>query len=153
MSDAAPLGDLVAAWAAAWESRVAARIIALWDKADAESYYLPAGSVEAYQGPAVVGLVQRRCLAAAEIGYRPRGLHIRLLNPDLGLAFFQLDWSERGQAGRLGGRVRVSMLMRRKSEGWRMFHYAEAPLAPLLELQAFYEAVAADGLDRIPPRP
>jgi len=158
-AETAPLADLLAAWAAAWRARVAGRIIALWDKADAESFYLPAGSVEAYRGTAVVGLVQRRCLTAAEIGYRPHGLHLRRLAPELGLAFFQLDWAERaqdpaqGRITRVGGRVRVSMLMRPKDDAWRIFHYAEAPLAPLLELQAYYEAVAADGLDKIPARP
>jgi hypothetical protein len=44
------------------------------------------------------------------------------------------------------------MMMRAQAGCWRVFHYAEAPLAPLLELQAFYEAIAADGLDNMPTR-
>lgn len=157
-AETAPVADVVAAWATAWQERTPARLIALWDKTDDQSWFLPAGSVEPYLGHAVVGFIQRRCLRAAAIGYKVGALHTRRLAPDLGLAFFALDWSERPTdhpidgPGLMGGRVRVTMMMRAYADVWRVFHYAEAPLAPLLELQAFYEAVAAEGLGAIPSR-
>jgi hypothetical protein len=156
MSETAPLAETVAAWAEAWRARAAARLIALWDHADGESCYLAADSRAAYRGPAVVGLIQRVILAAAAIDYRPGPLHLRRLAPELGLAFFPLIRTERpaspqfDDATPVGRRVRVTMLMRQAAGRWRVFHYAEAPLAPLLELQAYYEAVAADGLDAMP---
>ena len=153
-----PLEHIVTAWASAWQHRMPAQLVALWDTADVKSWFLSAGSVEPYIGHAVVGYLQRRCLGSNAIGYRPGQLHIRRLAPDIGLAFFNLDWSERLAAQNLdgnktlGGRVRVTMMMRLQASVWRVFHYAEAPLAPLLELQAFYEAIAADGLENIPSR-
>ena len=158
VDDTAALSDVVATWARAWEQRNPTRIISLWDVADVESWYLPADSVDPSLGSAVVGLIQRRCLATAEISYRVGKSHCRRLAPDLGLAFFELAWSDRqtghhhDQAHSIGGNVRVTMVMRHYDKSWKIFHYAEAPLAPLLELQAYYEAVAADGLGNIPQR-
>ncbi len=156
-NETSPLEGVVAAWAKAWQDRKPAHLIALWDKSDAESWYLSASSVEPFLGNAVVGFIQRRCLNASTIGYQPSDLHLRRLAPDLGLAFFQLAWSEQTNRGLdrslpIGGHVRVTMMMRQHAGVWSVFHYAEAPLAPLLELQAFYEAVAAEGLDRMPTR-
>jgi hypothetical protein len=150
---------LVAVWAAAWQDRSASRLIGLWDRADQDSWYLPAGTVEPVIGNAVVGHLQRKCLNVNSITYRPKDLHVRELADDVGLAFFELEWSElqtttHAEAPeRIGGRVRVTLLARKRDDVWRVFHYAEAPLAPLLELQAYYEAVALDGLDAMPARP
>ncbi len=156
--DVTALVDVVMAWATAWEQRSAARIIALWDVSDTASWYLPAGSAEPSLGSAVVGLIQRRCLNAAEIGYRAHHLQCRRLAPDVGLVFFELTRSERpvgqhhDQPHPIGDQVRVTMVMRQSEKGWRIFHYAEAPLAPLLELQAYYEDIAIEGLNNISQR-
>ncbi|MDX2142651.1 MAG: nuclear transport factor 2 family protein [Rhodospirillaceae bacterium] len=153
-ADTAPLEATLAAWAAAWRSASPTQVLALWDKADRAAWYLPADSIDPYIGAAVVGYVQRRCVAARTIGYRVRDAHLRRLHPDLGLAFFTLDWSQTtpDHPVPVGGSLRVTLLMRRTPEGWRVFHYAEAPLAPLLELQAFYEKVAAEGFAGMPRR-
>jgi hypothetical protein len=127
--------------------------LALWDKADQQSWYLPADSVDAHIGTAIIGVIQRRCIRLRAAVYEPQNIQVRSLSPDVGSAFFELNWmrSYDGKAP-MGGRVRVTMVMRLVDEVWRVFHYAEAPLAPLLELQAFYERVAAQGLDAIPRR-
>jgi hypothetical protein len=150
---------LITAWAAAWQDRTASRLINLWDRADTDSWYLPAGRVEPVIGNSVVGHLQRKCLNIPGVTYRPTSPHVRELTADLGLAFFELEWSELIVAPHaeapecIGGRVRVTLLARKRDAVWRIFHYAEAPLAPLLELQAYYEAVAADGLEAMPVRP
>lgn len=122
---------LVAAWARSWQVGAAAAVLALWDKTDPESYFLSADSVEAFTGKAVIGVIQRRCLASPP-SYVIANLHVRYLSKDVGLAFFTADG------------VRVTLIARNTGDAWRVFHYAEAPLAPLLELQAYYEKVAAD---------
>jgi hypothetical protein len=147
--DVAPLEATLAAWATAWRNASATQVLALWDKTDRAAWYLPADGGDPYIGAAVVGYVQRRCGTARAIGYRTRDAHLRRLHADLGLAFFVLDWSEAAPArpAPVGGTLRVTLLMRPTPDGWRVFHYAEAPLAPLLELQAFYERIAAEGFD------
>jgi hypothetical protein len=157
-ADLSAISATIAAWASAWQQRTPPAIFALWDLADPQSWYLSASSVEPVLGQAVVGVIQRRCLEAKEINYKPGPLHLRQLTPDIGLAFFNLQWSERlarhahNETQLLGGHVRVTMLMRNINGVWKIFHYAEAPLAPLLELQGYYEAIAADGFDKMPQR-
>lgn len=141
----------------AWESCSAAQILALWDNADKQSWYLPADSLEPHIGPSIVGVIQRRCIGLRSQKYKPLNVHIRALSSDLASAFYELEWSRTTEAAVVGGRVRVTMVMRkmvmRKIEAaWRVFHYAEAPLAPLLELQTYYERVAAQGLEAMPQR-
>lgn len=152
-ADTSPLAEAVAAWASAWQSCSAARILALWDTSDPHSWYLPADSVDAHIGSAIVGVLQRRCLGLRAATYRPKNIQLRKIGDDVGSAFFELEWARTvdGAPAR-GGYVRVTMVMRNVTGAWRVFHYAEAPLAPLLELQAFYERVAAEGLDAIPQR-
>ncbi len=147
------LTDFISAWSAAWESCSAAQILALWDKADQHSWYLPADSVDPHVGTAIVGVIQRRCVGLRASSYKPDNIQARLLSTDVASVFFELNWMRTydGKTPR-GGRVRVTMILRVIEGAWRVFHYAEAPLAPLLELQAFYERVAAQGLDAIPRR-
>jgi hypothetical protein len=146
--------ETVLAWAAAWESCAPAQILGLWDKSDKQSWYLPADSVGAHVGGAVVGMIQRRCLGLRGMSYRPQQIVPRRLSVDVGAAFFVFDWTRTSDAqpNTMGGRLRATVVMRKTPEGWRVFHYAEAPLAPLLELQGFYERVAAAGLEAIPQR-
>lgn len=138
------MDGFVKAWAQAWRSCAPAALLALWDRADTDSYFLPADSVEPYIGHAVIGHVQRRCLNLRARSYDIANLHVRTLGLDLALAYFVVARTETADDGTLGGRVRVSLLARRHGNAWRAFHYAEAPLAPLLELQGYYERVAAE---------
>ena len=39
----------------------------------------------------------------------------------------------------IGGTVRATTLLRRKEEGWRLFHHIEAPLASLIQLKDAHE--------------
>ncbi|MSO98690.1 MAG: DUF4440 domain-containing protein [Rhodospirillaceae bacterium] len=152
--DTAPLVDIVKAWTQAWGACAPAKVIALWDNTDAESWYLDAGHANSAMGPAVKGVIERKCARLHSLDYRPVNPHLRRLGPDLGMAFFQLRWREQrdGHSLPLGGTLRVTMMMRRLSEGWRVFHYAEAPLAPLLELQGYYEKIATEGFAGMPRR-
>lgn len=147
--DTGPIAATVSAWAEAWRAGAPQQILNLWDKADPESRYLAADRVDAPFGPAVIGFVQRRCIDARCVHYGVQHLHLRRLGADLGLAFFELERATimNGVPAPSATRVRVTMLMRERAGTWRVFDYAEAPLAPLLELQTYYEAVAADGFE------
>ena len=144
----------VTAFCAAWSARDPAALLALWDRDDAAAIYLPAGNAAPLVGaPAIEGYIRAGC-GMARVLMRAEAVHARQLAADLGLAYFPLAWAMQDKPARkaIGGRVRATMLLRRSGGAWRIFHYAEAPLAPLLTLQAFYEAVAADGLEAIPIR-
>lgn len=70
---------------------------------------------------------------------------------DVAIAFYHANWSTYIPGNRLypkpfGGPVRISMVLRRKPEGWRAFHYVEAPLASLVQLREAHEAAVDPAL-------
>ena len=140
----------------AWSRRDAEGLLGQWDLNDPHATYLAAGTLRAMVGEAAIrAYVEGGCRAFVRIAMRPGPLHIRRLGPASGLAYFPMAWALQDKPGRqpYGGDVRVTMLMRETAQGPRIFHYAEAPLAPLVTLQKFYESIAADGLDAMPVAP
>lgn len=147
----------VEAWTAAWSNRDTKTILSLWDEQDPQSSYLPAERhAPLIGGIAVTAYVETTCTRFSTIQHRAEGVLTRRLSASIGLAFYELSWvftDDRGPfSGPLGGTCRVTAVWRNRENQWHLFHYAEAPLAPLLELQGYYESVAADGLDAIPLR-
>jgi len=152
-SEAATLESAVDAWTAAWSHRDTKTIVSLWDEQDAQSSYLPAERHDPLIGSAAVtNYVKTTCTLYNTVRHRAEGVLTRRLSPSLGLAFYELSWMLADDRGPIGGTCRVTAIWRNREDQWHLFHYAEAPLAPLLELQAYYESVAADGLDAIPQR-
>lgn len=140
---------LRAFWSA-WAARDTEELLGLWDSDDPSCSYLPAGSDERLWGADAVqtyfnATVTRTRLVRA----RPRSVYPRLLNPELGSAFAELDWARRSDssARAVGGTLRVAAVLRYRDygTGWRLCHYAEAPLAPIIELRRFYQQIASDG--------
>ena len=151
--DTAPIDDAIAAWTAAWCTRDTDAILTLWDNQDSDATYLPAERTEPLIGGAAVKhYIETVCTLFNPVRQRAENTVSRRLSNDTGLAFYALAWMFTDHRGPIGGTCRVTALWRRKGETLRLFHYAEAPLAPLLELQDFYEKVGADGLDAIPRR-
>lgn len=68
---------------------------------------------------------------------------IQVLAPGIALAHYQMQWTFRlGRQNPLGGHVRVTLLAREGAQGWRLFHYQEAPIAALTQLRMAMEAKA-----------
>ncbi|MCB2108979.1 MAG: nuclear transport factor 2 family protein [Rhodobacteraceae bacterium] len=152
--------SLIADFAAAWCANDAPAVTALFDTGDPEVACLFADAVDPAIGAAAcAAAVEARCAAIGQHVYTPREILTRDLGPDLAAAFFLIERAWVARAGtdhagtRLGQKARATLVARRIGTAWRIAHYAEAPVAPLLELQAYYQNVAADGLDAIPPRP
>lgn len=141
------------AWIRGWCARDHKTLLALWDIADDQAVYRPAERVEPLIGnEPVTTYVSAICTTFNPVQHRAIEPVYRRLSDKTGLAFYTLNWMFSDQRGPIGGTCRVTALWRQTGDAWRLFHYAEAPLAPLLELQEFYEDVAAEGLDAIPTR-
>ncbi len=146
--DTDPIQQAAESFWRAWSERDASGIRAWWDMDDEECSYLPAESERRLIGPeSVTEFISSTIEAFQTIRMRPRSIHPRRLNDRLGCLFAELDWGflRDPAAEPMGGSVRISGVLRRTEAGWRLCHYAEAPLAPLVELRRFYQAVAADG--------
>ena len=151
--DTAPIDAAVTAWVTAWSDLDSDSILSLWDDDDDLATYLPAESVDPLVGSGDVrDYVNSVCTHFDQVRHRSESPVYRRLSEDIGLAFYTLAWMFTDNRGPIGGTCRVTAVWRRHGEAWRLFHYAEAPLAPLLELQTFYESVASEGLDAIPAR-
>ena len=96
------------------------------------------GSVEKY--------IDALCGMFGEVRHRPGKVIVKRLSEDIGLAFYVLDWAVADARGPIGGQCRVTAVWKKQDERWTLTHYAEAPLAPLVELKEFYQHVAAEGL-------
>ncbi len=148
MGDVAPIEKTAASFWNAWSDRNAENLVGLWDMGDDGCSYLPAESPTRLVGPAAVeSWFSGTTAAFATICMRPTAVYPRRLNPDLGGLFAEIDWlmCRDNTAMAIGGSIRISAVMRLTDEGWRICHYAEAPLAPIVELRRFYQKVAADG--------
>lgn len=143
-----PIRGAAEAFWDAWSRRNRDELSELWDTDDPASSYLPAESEQRLIG---TDAVRRHVTATVErfeiIRMRPKLVHPRRLKQDLGSIFAVVDWALRETAttSPMGGTIRVSAVLRSRGEAWRISHYAEAPLAPLVELRRFYQKVAIDG--------
>ena len=147
MSTSKSVEEAVRSWTAAWSSRNKLAVLSLWDDKDPDASYLPAEREETLVGAeAVEGYVNALCDLFSTIRHRPDSLIVKQLEDDLGLAFYVLDWAVADSRGPIGGRCRVTAIWRKQDGDWKLTHYAEAPLAPLVELKEFYQHVAAQGL-------
>jgi len=148
-----PAHALLAALYAAWEARDVARVAGLFDRDDADVTYLDAGEIDPWISYAAIERgVARRCAAHKGFKFKINAPRSRSLADDIASVFAVVDRGEITTALE-AERVRVTLVARKRGSEWKICHYAEAPKAPLVELQAFYEAVAIDGLEAIPPRP
>ena len=126
-----------------WNAQDTAKLRDLWDRDDADPYYL-AGEQENW----FIGWDQlnrylvpqgRRVVDAIRVKFYD--VHARLLAPDLAFAAFWMrtDMKVVFSPKPFGSDNRVSAVLRRKSDGWRYICYAEAFQAPTLYFQKLTE--------------
>lgn len=152
-ADTALIRDATERWSEGWRSRESDKLLSLWDHTDAQAIYLSANHINPLVTSASISAyIQNTCANFEIIRHQPIDPIYRRLSESTASVFYVLNWLFQDHHGAIGGSCRVTTLWRMTDEAWRMFHYAEAPLAPLLELQTFYEEIAADGLDAIPLR-
>lgn len=81
------------------------------------------------------------------LAVRHRELQARSLAPDLASADWSIHWDAAivGRDAAVGGDVRVVATFRRRPDGWKLIHYVEAPLAPIIYVRRLYERSATPG--------
>jgi hypothetical protein len=79
---------------------------------------------------------------------RPRDIKVVQLNEDLAICNWTTTWIAQlngpSYPKPIAGDVRGTAYLRRKPEGWRMFHYVEAPLGPFVQMRRAYERAFTD---------
>ena len=128
----------------AWNRYDVPAMEALWDSDEQTPIYV-AEECEPHIGwPAILGYwnVDR---SKSQRLLTWRDLTAVRADADVSIAFFHANWSTYIPDNRLypkpfGGPVRISMALRKKTDGWRAFHYVEAPLASIVQLRKAHEA-------------
>ena len=71
---------------------------------------------------------------------RVSNIRVKQVAPDLAIATWNmhLDMKFRGQLP-IGNNIRLTGVLRKKPQGWRFIHYAEAPMTPLVYIRNFYQ--------------
>ena len=141
MSITDEIGGVLADIESCWKRHDFEGLRALWDGDETQPIYVaeeaPAltswASIDSYFA-GTRGLLSR-------VGHRTHGVIIKALAPDLALAYYDMHWNAEIAAGglfggdQIAGDVRVTVLFRKKPDGWRVFHYVEAPLAAMVQMK------------------
>lgn len=114
----------------------------VWDTAEPQPCYL-AEEIDDFlrDWPAIEAYWAASKAAMSKLSSRHWDLRARRIADDLATATWHLHWNAQvvGQDKPVGGEVRVTAVLRRRPEGWRLFHYVEAPLAPILYVRKLYQ--------------
>jgi hypothetical protein len=150
MSIEREIGDFVAEYVRLWNAYDVPAMRALWDEAEPSPIYVAEEAEPMIGWPAIHGYWGIDRSRSDRLLTWDR-LEVREAAPDLVIAFYHMRWNVFIPGNRLyprpfGGAVRVSAMLRRKPEGWRLFHYVEAPLAALIQLRQASEAMVDPAL-------
>jgi hypothetical protein len=139
---------------ARWNAYDVPRLRSLWDATEADPIYV-AEEADPLFGWAALEKYWSVDRSTSERLIKYWDLKVRVVAPDIAIAFYQMSWNVYLRNVRLyprpiGGQVRVSAHLRRKPDGWRLFHYVEAPLAAMIQVRRAHEAaVAPEFLERL----
>ncbi len=131
-------------YVAHWNEYNADAMIALWDRDEPEPIYV-AEEIDPLRGWDALERYWRGAdPATTEHLITTRDLTVREIAPGVAHAFWQMGWNvyfstERLYAKPIGGEVRTTALLRKKPDGWKFFHWIEAPLASLIQLKRAHE--------------
>ena len=113
-----------------------------WDGDDPQPTYL-AEEIDDFlrDWPAIEAYWAASQAAMSRLSSRHWDVRARQLAPDLAAATWRLHWNAQvvGQDQPVGGDLRVTGTFRRVARGWRLCHYVEAPLAPIIYVRRLYQ--------------
>lgn len=114
----------------------------VWDSAEPHPCYL-AEEIDDFlrDWPAIEAYWASSQATMSKLQSRHWALRAQQIAADLATATWRLHWNAQiiGQDKPVGGEVRATAVLRRRTEGWRLFHYVEAPLAPILYIRQLYQ--------------
>ncbi len=134
---------------ALWDRQDPAGLIALWDQADDEPFYLAEeqnewrigwNQVKNYWDPPGPS-------SSAAVRMRFDGVQARWLSEDLAFAKFwiRFDTKMNFMPEPFGTDARASAVLRKTDQGWRLVTWAESPTSPILYIASLYKQHRQEG--------
>ena len=128
------LGRFLRDYESAWKGGDYDALRALWDSDETAPIYIPEESEPLFGWDAMECYFASNRKVLANVAVRTWDHQVRPLGDDTAILVYHMHWNAKIVDGSLmGGDVRVSALVRRKPEGWRFFHYVEAPPAAMVQ--------------------
>ncbi|UCG72328.1 MAG: hypothetical protein JSV45_13950 [Chromatiales bacterium] len=146
--------SIVFAWAVNWNDSDWLRIETMWDPDEEAPYYLgeerdywligKEGVKSYFNPPAFIRSLME------SVYVLPYRLRVRLVSDNIAIAIWEnrLDLKVRGRPA-VNDNYRVNAVFRKKPDGWKFIHYAEAPMAPLTYLEHLYRKTVTPDYQRI----
>lgn len=154
---AAAIESIVLEWGRNWSTSNWSAIYDMWDPDEEAPYYLGEerprwligreGLKSYFNPPEILRTIMGGVIMT------PYRLRVRLVADDIAIVIWEnkLDMDIRGRPP-ISDNFRANAVLRKKADGWRFIHYAEAPLAPLAYLEHLYrKAVAPNYADIVKP--
>ena len=126
-----------------WNTQDFSTVLDLWDRDEPEPYYLAEerdewligwDQLNGYLNPPT------RNPAVEAVRLVISDIRVKQLASDLAFAIWDLHFEMKIKGRRpLGENIRVTGIFRKKPEGWRYIHYAEAPMASMVYIQKLFE--------------
>lgn len=141
-------------WALNWNDSNWLQIESMWDPDEEAPYYLgeerdywligKEGLKSYFNPPAFVRSLME------SVYVLPYRLRVRLVSDTIAVAIWEnrLDIKVRGRPA-INDNYRVNAVFRKKPDGWKFIHYAEAPMAPLTYLEHLYRKTVTPDYERI----
>jgi len=127
--------------AARWSSQDYASVLELWDADEPMPMYLAEEQKDWFIGwPALRAYLGTNTPFIEAIREEMSNIRVQPLSADLAAAVWDMhfEMKYRGSPA-LGEDVRVTAILRRKPEGWRYIHYAEAPMTGTMYVRRLME--------------
>ncbi len=85
----------------------------------------------------------------AEMMYTPDRIRVRLIDDDLALAIWYVDFQFKPRFGAAKGEhFKANAVFRNTAEGWKFIHYGEAPMSAIMYMERLYRSqVSQEFLD------
>ena len=133
---------------AAWKAHDFATIKALWDTDDPQPVYIAEEAEKAFTSWAEIDHYWSHTAGVlARVSHRAANRMIKAASLDIAIVLYDMHWNaEVAPGGLFGGEMmagddRVNIILRRKPEGWRIFHYVEAPVAGMVQMRQAMRAL------------
>ena len=148
MSLEAEITDVIEALEAAWKAHDFAAVKALWDTSDPQPVYNAEEAEKAFTSwPEIDRYWSHTAGVLVRVSHRASNRLIKAASPDIAIILYDMHWNAVVAPGGLfGGELmagdnRVNIMLRRKPEGWRIFHYVEAPVAGMVQMRQAMRAL------------
>jgi len=139
---------VIEALEAAWKAHDFVAVKALWDTDDPKPIYIAEEAEKPFTSWAEIDRYWTHTAGVlVRVSHRTSNRLIKAASPDIAIVLYDMHWNaEVAPGGLFGGEMmagdnRVSIMLRRKPEGWRIFHYVEAPVAGMVQMRQAMRAL------------